>query len=151
MVSFKKHPLSKMEIDNIPSVDAARDVLCAWGRNDLADRIGYFASDEDLEDGDVPVTLESVLGFLAFFAEVESTGKLDLACSPEGWICAVWRFSDPRRATLWFLDRDNVMYAACKSDGAFADLDEGQETGSRSHITSRLVEFGEWFQRIKED
>ena len=139
-----------MEIEGIPSVAVACEILRAWGRKDLADRIDYFASDEDLEDGDVPVILESVLGFLAFFGEVESNGKLDMTCSPEGWICAVWRFPDQRLATLWFLDRNNVMYAACKSDGAFVDLAEGQEKGSRSHITERLLEYGEWFQRFKE-
>ena len=50
-------------------------MCCAVGVSfDLADRIAYFSSDVDLDDGDVPVTLESALGFLAFFGAVESEG-----------------------------------------------------------------------------
>ncbi len=117
-------------------------VLRGWGRHDLAQRIAYFASDEDLEEGDMPVTPESARGFLAFFGAVESEGKVDLACSPEGWICAVWRFPDHRRVSLWFMDQDNVMYAARKSDGFFANLNDGREPCSRSIVTERLIHAG---------
>ena len=74
------------------SVAEVCDVLRSWGEPDLADRIAYFASNADLDDGDVPVTLESALGFLAFFGAVESEGQVELGCSQEGWICAEWDF-----------------------------------------------------------
>ena len=139
-------PLPSEALAAIPSVAGVCAVLRGWGRPDLADRIAYFASDADLDDGDAPLTLESALGFLAFFGTVESPdGKVDLGCAPEGWICAVWRFPDLRRVSLWFMNSDTVMYAARKSAGHFADLNNGSEVGSRALITERLLETEEWF------
>ena len=139
-------PLHPEALAAIPSVAGVCDILRAWGRPDLAARIAYFASDEDLDEGDVPLTLESALGFLAFFGTVESPdGKVDLGCAPEGWLCAVWRFPDLRRVSLWFMNSDTVMYAARKSAGHFADLNNGSEVGSRALIAERLLETEEWF------
>ena len=139
-------PLSADALAAIGSTAEVCDILRAWGRPDLAARIAWFASDADLDEGDVPLTLESALGFLAFFGTVDSPdGKVDLGCAPEGWICAVWRFPDLRRVSLWFMNSDTVMYAARKSAGHFADLNNGSEVGSRALITERLLETEEWF------
>ena len=78
---MKYRPLPPDAIVRLRSVAEACDVLRSWGEPDLADRIAYFASDTDLDDGDVPVTLESALGFLAFFGAVESEGAIELGCS----------------------------------------------------------------------
>ena len=143
----KPRPLPPAAIAAIPSIAGVCAVLLGWGRSNLADRIAYFASDADLDDGDVPVTLDSALGFLAFFGAVESAdGKVDLGCSPEGWLCAVWRFPDPRRISLWFVDGDTVMFAVRKANGRFVlDLNNGSETASRAYITAKLLETEEWF------
>ena len=126
-------------------------MLRGWGRADLAERIAYFASDEDLDDGDAPATLDSALGFLAFFGAVESTdGKVSLTCSPEGWICADWRFPDRRLIALWFIDRQQVDYAARKSDGHFIDLGRDDAVVNLGQITERLVDLKEWFTWFKE-
>lgn len=126
-------------------------MLRGWGRPDLAERLAYLASDEDLDDGDVPATLESALGFLAFFGAVESAdGQVDLGTSWDGSVLAVWRFSDFRRVSIWFQDRDTVKYAARKLDGFFADLNNGSEIGSCSLITQNLVECKEWFTWFKD-
>ena len=74
-----------------------------------------------------------------------------MGCSPEGWICAVWRFPDYRRISVWFTDGDTVMYAARKSDGFFADVNNGSEVGNRAFITEQLVEYEvEWFTWFKD-
>ena len=144
---IKPRPLSPAALAAIPTVAGVCAVLRGWGRPDLADRIAYFASDADLDDGDVPVTLESALGFLAFFGAVESAdGKVDLGCSPEGWICAVWRFPDLRRISIWFVDCDTVMFAIRQADGRFVlDLNNGSEIAGRDFITAKLLESEEWF------
>ncbi len=143
MLNSKQRPLSWPEIESIPTVAAACEVLRGWGRDELAERIAYFASDEDLEDGDVPVTLESVLGFLAFFGGVESDGKVDMACSPEGCLSAVWRFpEDRRRACVWFLDKERVMFSATDANGKFLRIEGGSETGDRMVVMERLVGAG---------
>ncbi len=150
-MSPTSRPLPPDAIAHLRSIAEICDVLRGWERPDLADRIAYFASEDDLNDGDVPVTLESAQGFLAFFGAVESEGPVDLGCSPEGWICAVWRFPDYRRISLWFMDTDNVMYAARKSDGYFADVNDGSEIGSRLFITEQLIAGREWFTWFKDN
>ena len=80
--------LSPEALAAIPTVAGYAPCCAAGAGPDLADRIAYFASDADLDDGDVPVTLESALGFLAFFGAVESPdGTESLTCSPEGGFC----------------------------------------------------------------
>ena len=137
-----QRPIPPDAIARLHTVAAVCDVLRGWGRPDLADRIAYFASDADLADGDVPVTLASVLGFLAFFGAVESEGKVELGCSPEGWICAEWDFPDSRDAGLWFLDSQRVMFSATNRDGKFIDIRGGDKITSRSVILRRLAAEG---------
>lgn len=139
--------LASGEMACICTIDDVCNVLRGWGEYSLAERIAYFASDEDLEDGDIPVTTESARGFLAFFGPVSSEGHLSLTCSPEGWLCAVWRFPDQRRASLWFLDTDRVMLAATDDAGEFIGIDGGGEIGSRLVVTTKLVQAGllTWF------
>ena len=124
------------------ALDDVSNILRVWGEYPLADRIAYFASDEDLEEGDIPVTLESACGFLAFFGAVKSDGRISLTCSPEGWLCAVWRFSDERRASLWFLDTGRVMFSATDAAGNFIEIDGGSEVASSRKVMAKLVETG---------
>ena len=146
-----QRPLPLDALARLSSVAEVCDVLRGWGRPDLADRLAYFASDEDLDDGDVPLTLESALGFLAFFGAVESDeGEVDLGTSWDGLVLSVWRFPDFRRVSIWFQDRDTVRYAARKFDGLFADLNNGSEIGSCSLIMQNLVECKEWFTWFKD-
>ena len=119
------------------------------GYPELARRITYFASDEDLEEGDAPVTLESALGFWEFFQAVDSVGdldRLDMACSPEGCLSAYWDFPDKRRAAIWFPERELVRFAATDAGGKWVDIDGGGDTGGRWEVGKKLVEAGlfEW-------
>ena len=125
-------------------------MLRGWGYAGLAERLAYLASDADLEEGDAPATLASARGFLAFFGAVASAeGKLGLACSWEGWICAEWRFNDCRMVSLLFSDRDKVDCAARKSDGHFININCGSEVDNLSFVTAKLVESKEWFTWFK--
>ena len=142
-------PLPPDAIARLATIADACDVLHAWGHPQLADRLAYFASDADLEDGDVPLTLESAQGFLAFFGAVASSAKVHLGCTAEGWICAEWDFADLRDAGLWFLDEQRLMYTACGVDGSFLDLNnDGSRVGDRVGITEKLVNAGlfTWFK-----
>ena len=119
------------------------------GHPDLARRIAYFASDEDLEEGDAPVTLESVLGFWEFFQAVESDTRVELGCSTEGVICADWRFDDLRITAIWFLDREKVRFAAREGNGQWLDLDDSGDTGLLAELAAKLVEAGLFAWRLK--
>ena len=149
---YLSHPLGGMRLDahGVPgweddagcAVDLVCDFLRRQGHISLADRIGYFASDDDLDDGDVPLTPASSRGFLRFLDAVKTDGDLDVTCTPEGWICATWSFSDKRRAAIWFIDESQVMFAAKDKDGSFVEIDGGSEKGSSSEIMVRLVDAG---------
>ena len=142
-------PLPPDAIANLATIAEVCDVLRAWGHPDLADRLAYFASDADLEDGDVPLTLESAQGFLAFFSSVETDGQLRMGCTQEGWLCVEWDFTDLRDAGLWFLDDRRLMYTACGHEGRFLDLNnDGSKVGDRVALTEKLVNAGlfTWFK-----
>ena len=129
----------------IPEICAA---LEKQGHPDLAQRIAYFASDEDLEEGDAPVTPESALGFWEFFSAVESEGKVDLACSPEGCMSAVWRFpNDERRACVWFLDSSRVAFTATDPAGTYLRVTDDQDKNSPATVMRKLVQSGllKWY------
>ena len=118
-----------MALSSATTIAEISALLRDMGEGELADRLDYLASDEDLDPGDVPVTAESVRGFWQLFLSVEWTGDFGLACSPEGWIVGEWRFPDKRRASVWFLDDERVMFTAKKIDGEFVAIEgEGNFT-----------------------
>jgi hypothetical protein len=135
-------PLTPDALARLRSVAEVCDVLRGWGWPDLADRLVYFASDEDLDDGDVPLTLESARGFLAFFGAVETEGEIDLTCSQEGWLCAGLRFEDKRNAALWFMDSDKVMFTATSRDGKFVNIHGSRRTTTNKTIVRKLAAEG---------
>ena len=119
------------------------NVLNSWGEHAVAERLAYLASDEDLEDGESPATPESARAFLSFFSAVASEGKLDLACSPEGEISAVWRFSDDqRRACVWFHNAYRVSFAATDANGNSIRINDGSDKNSPSVLMEKLVQAG---------
>ena len=135
-------PLPPDSLAHLRSVAEVCAVLRGWGRPDLADRLAYFASHEDLDDGDVPLTLESARGFLVFFGAVETEGGIDLTCSQEGWLCAGLRFEDKRDAALWFMDSDKVMFTATNRDGKFVNIRGGRKTTTSKTIMRKLAAEG---------
>ena len=60
-------PLSPDALAGLRSVAEVCEALRVWGRPDLAERIPYFASDEDLDDGDVPLTPRKRPGLSGLF------------------------------------------------------------------------------------
>ena len=146
LVSFSssahQRPLPRAQINKISDTDTICDILSSWGHPDLADRLAYFASDEDLDDGDVPVTLASAQGFLAFFGAVETDGEIRMTCTQEGWICAEWDFTDHRDAGLWFLDADRIMFSATGRDGKFINIRGGSKIAARRVIMRKLAAEG---------
>ena len=133
------------------TLDEIGAALTARGCPALARRLAYFASDADLEPGDVPLTLSSALGFWAFFRRVDSEGRAFTGCSPEGWLCVEWDFDDPRGVSLWFLDDQQVRFAAKGADGQWVKVDGGN-AGSLAVVAEKLVEAGlfQWHQETAD-
>lgn len=121
---------------NIAEISA---LLREMDAGDLADRLDYLASDEDLEPGESPATDESARGFIELYSSVEWSGEFGLACSPEGWIVGEWRFPDNRSASVWFLDAEQVMFTAKKKNGEFIAIGERRNFSERSTLMEVLV------------
>ena len=113
--------------------------LRGMGEGGLADRLDYLASDADLDVGECSATDESARGFFSLFASVKSEGEVVLGCSPEGWVVAEWRFPDARGVSVWFLDADQVMFAATDKDGKFVDIQGPARTLDRTALMQGLV------------
>ena len=133
------------------TLDEIGAALTARGCPALARRLAYFASDADLEPGDVPLTLSSALGFWAFFRRVDSEGRAFTGCSPEGWLCVEWDFDDQRGVSLWFVDDQQVRFAAKGADGQWVKVDGGN-AGSLAVVAEKLVEAGlfQWHQETAD-
>ncbi len=133
------------------TLDEIGAALTARGCPALARRLAYFASDADLEPGDVPLTLSSALGFWDFYRRVDSEGRAFTGCSPEGWLCVEWDFDDQRGVSLWFVDDQQVRFAAKGADGQWVKVDGGN-AGSLAVVAEKLVEAGlfQWNQETAD-
>ena len=128
-----------MVVSDVATVGDVAGFLRDMGEDGLAERLDYLASDADLDVGECSATDESARGFWALFASVESEGAVVLGCSPEGWVVAEWRFPDARGVSVWFLDADQVMFAATDKDGKFVDIQGPVRTLERTALMQGLV------------
>ena len=132
-----------MALSSALSIVEISALLREMGEDELAARLDYLASDEDLEPGESPATAESARGFFEFFCSVESDSKVGLACSREGWISAEWRwFSDERRVGIWYLDAKKILFSALGKDGKFVEMEERNKITDRFMVTPKLVDAG---------
>ena len=142
-----RRPLLDYPIDTLATLEDVKSVLEKWDEPGLASRVEYFASDEDLEEGEMPLALASAQEFLKFFGVVNTEGMIHLACTPEGWLFAQWEFEDARSAGVWFRDDRRVMFVATDVDGAYVSVDGGSELSSRFLVMQALIRAGlfEWY------
>ena len=146
-----RRPLPDYSIDALATVDEVASVLADWGQPGLATRIEYFASDQDLGEEELPLSMTSAREFLKFFGALETAGVLSLACTPEGWIFAQWEFDDPRSAGVWFRDDHQVIFAATRLNGQLVSIDGDREIASRFAVMEALVHAGifTWYPDLK--
>ena len=124
----------------IPEISA---LLREMGEAELAERLEYLSSEADLDPGESAATDASARGFFEFFNAVQSEGKVVLGCSPEGVICAEWRFQDQRSVAIWFLDANRARFSAITKDGRFVDVKQRNKIANRSEIATALVGVGQ--------
>lgn len=128
-----------MTLSEIATISDVSAYLRETGETELADRVDYLASDEDLDPGDVPATDESALGFLEFYSGIQSDSIVGLACSPEGWIVGEWQwYPDERTLTVWFMDAERVAFVATNKKGEFVARQWNGNTTSHSELKAVL-------------
>lgn len=131
-----------MALTSTSTIAEITALLRGMGEDELADRLDYLASDEDLEPGESPVTRESAQGFFELFADVEFEGTVGLGSSHEGWVYAQWSFPDERALGVWFIDTEHVKYTARDKAGKHIDIEGSARTVNRSKLTRVLVQKG---------
>ena len=121
----------------------------------LAERLLYYASNEDLSEGDIPLTVPSAQAFHHFYTQTYALGETSITCSQDGCLVLEYHFPqrgepDRRSATIWFTDDDNVVFAATDKDGFWLDQNRREDRSvSVDQAIAILVE-GNLIQR-RED
>ena len=129
-----------MALTSASTVADVSGFLREMGEGELADRLDYLASDEDLDPGESPVTLESAQAFYELLVSVEFEGTVGLGSSPEGWVFAQWSFPDERALGVWFVDAECVKYTARDKTGKHIDIEGSARTIERSKLMHGLVQ-----------
>lgn len=132
-----------MSLTSASTIAEISILLREMGEDELADRLDYLASDDDLGPGESPATDESARGFFEFFTSVESDSKVGLACSPEGWIVGEWLwFPDKRSLSVWFLGDERVMFTATKKSEEFIAITGHNNITTISILAEALAKEG---------
>ncbi len=81
------------------------------GYPECSERINFLNSTDDIEKGELPLSLESAKGFLLFFAKFNDLGEPLLGLFPEGTLSAEWWLADNRHFLVELLDSQNASFA----------------------------------------
>ena len=76
-----------------------------------ADYINYLQSTDDLEEGDQPLTIESVMGFAELMYRFRDLGEPMLGLFSEGTLSVEWRIADDKHLLIESLDDKNASFA----------------------------------------
>ena len=76
-----------------------------------ADYINYLRSTDDLEEGDQPLTTESVMGFAELMYRFRDLGEPMLGIFSEGTLSVEWRIADDKHLLIEPLDDKNASFA----------------------------------------
>lgn len=114
-----EHPRRVLEstaplYDNLTSadkIDIAVKKLKNIGLVKNANRIDYLRSTDDMEEGDQPLTAESVMGFVALMDRFEDLGEPMLGIFSQGTLAAEWHIADDKHLMIESLDDKNASFA----------------------------------------
>ena len=91
------------------------------GFAESAERINELADMQDFEEGEKPLSFESIKGFQAFITEFDQLGEPVLGVFPEGTLSAGWRVSDNKHLLLEFLENNEISFAMIGPDDEAVD------------------------------
>ena len=77
-----------------------------------AQRIAYLCTAGELEEGDEPLSIESVKGFVAFMCRFADLGEPLLGLSPQGFLGSTWRIADDKHLYIQFLNANEAMFSS---------------------------------------
>lgn len=77
-----------------------------------AQRIAYLYTTGELEEGDEPLSIESVKGFVTFMRRFADLGEPLLGLSPQGFLGSTWRIADDKHLYIQFLNANEAMFSS---------------------------------------
>lgn len=81
------------------------------GFQKCAERLIYLQSTDDLEEGDKPLSLESIQGFFRLMRDFRDLGEPLLGLFSEGTLSVEWRIADDKHLLVEPLDSENASFA----------------------------------------
>lgn len=93
-----------------------------------AQRIAFLCGADDLEEGDEPLSIESVKGFVAFIRRFADLGEPLLGLSPQGFLGSTWRIADDKCLYIQFLNANEAI---------FSSVSPGDESGHVFRMNGR--------------
>lgn len=116
------------------------------GYEECAKAILLLNEIEDLEEGDLPLQIESVRGLLSLFQkfkELKNLGEPVLGLFPEGTLSVGWRIADNKHLLVEPLDSDNVCFAM------IAPSDDSPDGKTRLSDKGRIKDIVETLRGLK--
>ena len=86
-----------------------------------AERINELANLQDFEEGEKPLSLESVRNFQQFIGDFTVLGEPTLGIFSEGTLSAGWRLADNKHLLLEFLENNEISFAMIGPDDDATD------------------------------
>ena len=105
---------------------------------DSAQRIAYLCAADDLEEGDEPLSLESVKGFVAFMRRFADLGEPLLGLSPQGFLGSTWRIADDKYLYVQYLNANEAIFSSVSPGTISGHLFRLNGRGSLSDILQTL-------------
>jgi len=146
------HGVVKSKLDEFPgyspstelaSFDDLMVALQTKGFNESAARLAYLHSSEDMEEGDAPLSLESVRGFVNFINDFQDLGREPLlGLAPSGDLSVEWRIADNKHLGVWPLDSGYVHFAFIGPSGKLGERAHLSGEGTIAKVISILREHG---------
>lgn len=125
------------------SLEDLMDTLQMMDFNESVARLAYLCSTEDMEDGDVPLSLESVRGFVKFICDFQDLGREPLlGLAPSGDLSVEWRIADNKHLGVWPLDSGHVHFAFIGPSGKLGERAHLSGEGTIAKVISILREHG---------
>ena len=81
------------------------------GFNKCAERIKYLRSDDAVEDGDEPLSLESAQGFVKLMEDFQDLGEPLLGLFSQGTLGVEWRVADNKHLLVEPFDSERACFA----------------------------------------
>ena len=99
---------SSLDISSFENIQAS---LKNMGFNKCAKRIKYLRSDDAVEDGDEPLSLESTQGFVKLMEDFQDLGEPLLGLFSQGTLGVEWRVADNKHLLVEPFDSERACFA----------------------------------------